>query len=207
MVLDLEQLQEKYALDIRGIIHIGAHHGLEYSTYERMGITNLLFFEPIPECFEVLKENVKGIVINKALGNYNGKATMHIASNDGISSSLLEPLYHSVQYPDILFDKTIEVEVARLVDVNAFSLNFSLFSGDFNFINIDVQGYELEVFRGAAEVLYGIDYIMTEVNRRELYKNCVQVTELDNFLGEFGFERVETLWSGNTWGDAFYIKK
>lgn len=200
MVLDLEKLQEKYTLDIRGIIHIGAHHGLEYSIYKKIGITNLLFFEPIPECFKVLKKNVEGIIVNKALGNYNGRATMHVASNEGISSSLLKPLYHSVQYPNILFDRTLEVDIIKLDDYIGYNT-------EYNFINIDVQGYELEVFRGGKETLSTIDYVMTEVNRRELYNGCVQFTELDCFLDEYGFERVETLWSGTTWGDAFYIKK
>lgn len=199
MILDLKKLKEKHDLSIVGIIHIGAHHGLEYSIYEKMGIENLLFFEPIPECFEVLKNNVRGIVVNKALGNYNGKATMYIASNEGISSSVLEPLYHSVQYPKILFDETLEVDIVKLDD-------YLDRCTEFNFINIDVQGYELEVFKGAVKTLKNIDYVMTEVNRRELYKGCVQVTELDNFLGDFNFTRAETNWKGKTWGDAFYIK-
>ena len=77
----------------------------------------------------------------------------------------------------------------------------------FNFINIDVQGYELEVFKGGKKVLESIDYILSEVNNAEVYENCVNVSELDVFLREFGFERVEPNWEGGTWGDAFYIKK
>ena len=77
----------------------------------------------------------------------------------------------------------------------------------YNLINIDVQGYELNVFCGAKKVLEKIDYIISEVNRADLYKNCTKVEELDLFLKTYGFERVETSWVGNTWGDALYIKK
>ena len=77
---------------------------------------------------------------------------------------------------------------------------------DYNMINIDVQGYELEVFRGAKNTLNNIQYVMTEVNRAELYKNCCMVEELDEFLGKYSFERKETTWEGQTWGDALYIK-
>jgi hypothetical protein len=77
----------------------------------------------------------------------------------------------------------------------------------YNFINIDVQGYELEVFKGSSNILQYIDYIISEVNRDELYKDCAQIDELDSYLSTFGFERVEIDWVGNTWGDAFYIKK
>ena len=48
---------------------------------------------------------------------------------------------------------------------------------------------------------------MTEVNREEVYKNCPRVEELDHYLSQFNFERVETTWDGVTWGVAFYIKK
>ena len=78
---------------------------------------------------------------------------------------------------------------------------------DYNFIAIDVQGYELEVMRGAVDTLNNIEYIVAEVNRNELYINCAKVNELDSFLGDFGFKRVETLWAGGQdWGDALYIK-
>jgi hypothetical protein len=84
--------------------------------------------------------------------------------------------------------------------------NFIEDKDKYNFINVDVQGYELEVFKGGSEFLNSIDYIMTEVNRAELYKGCARIEELDTFLSEYGFERVETTWDGGTWGDAFYVK-
>ncbi len=54
---------------------------------------------------------------------------------------------------------------------------------NYNFLTIDVQGYELEVFKGSRETMKNIDYIITEVNRDELYKNCARVEQLDKFLG------------------------
>ena len=58
-----------------------------------------------------------------------------------------------------------------------------------------------------SESLEYIDYIITEINRDTLYKNCVQENELDLFLSNFAFVRVETFWAGGTWGDALYIKQ
>ena len=77
----------------------------------------------------------------------------------------------------------------------------------YNFINIDVQGYELEVFKGSKNVLSSIDYIMCEINRDEVYKNCAKINELKEFLSPYGFELVEETWDGYTWGDGFFIKK
>jgi hypothetical protein len=45
--LDLEELVQKYQLKIKGLIHIGAHYGQEYEIYQKLGITNLIFFEPL----------------------------------------------------------------------------------------------------------------------------------------------------------------
>jgi hypothetical protein len=57
--------------------------------------------------------------------------------------------------------------------------------------------------------LPSIQYIYTEVNSDYVYKGCCLVTELDEYLAQFGFERVETSWYNDVagWGDAFYVKK
>lgn len=81
------------------------------------------------------------------------------------------------------------------------------FLENYNFLTIDVQGYELEVLKGSRETLTNISGILTEVNRDELYSNCVRVEQLDDFLKNFNFYRVETNWEGGIWGDAFYLKK
>ena len=56
------------------------------------------------------------------------------------------------------------------------------------------------------EYLHKIDYIYTEINSEEVYKGCNLVIEMDAYLKQFGFKRVETCWTIWKWGDAFYIK-
>lgn len=204
MVLDFKQLIVKYNLDIKGIIHIGAHIGQEYSLYKEKNIKNILFFEPVLETYNKLLETVKNdsnvICINKALGNDNKKILMNIETiNSGQSSSILIPDLHLKQYPEITFNSQLEVSMIKLDD-------FEYIRENYNFINIDVQGYELEVFKGAEETLKHIDYIISEVNNDEVYKNCAKIWELDEFLGKYNFKRVETDMVGKTWGDALYIK-
>jgi hypothetical protein len=77
----------------------------------------------------------------------------------------------------------------------------------YNMIVIDVQGYELEVFKGSSNFLKKIDYIFSEINRDEVYENCVRVEELSDFLSSYGFELSEHNWVGGSWGEALYIKK
>ena len=203
MILDLIELKKKYDMNITGVIHIGAHFGEENGVYNQLKIKNRTYFEPNSKNFDILKQNIGGKynLINKALGNENKKMTMFVeTANSGQSNSLLKPFLHLYQYPHIQFSETEEVDMVRMDDMG---LDLS----DYNFINIDVQGYELEVFKGAEKTLNGIDYIMSEINRDEVYENCARIEELINFLSPYGFKLVETDWVGNSWGDGLFIKE
>ena len=100
-------------------------------------------------------------------------------------------------HPHVKFPTTEEVEVDLLDEYDC---------KDYNFINMDVQGYELEVLKGGKKVLENINYVYCEVNRDEVYENNAYVEEIDEFLADYGMERVETNWAGDIWGDALYIR-
>ena len=202
MLLNLNSIVNKYNMKISGVLHIGAHFGEENGVYNDLGIQKRIFFEPLSSNFRVLKNNIgeNYTLMNIALGNENKKISMNVeTANGGQSSSILRPVLHLTQYPHIKFETTEEVEMKRLDDLN---LDLS----EFNFINIDVQGYELEVFKGAEKTLHNIDYIMSEINRDEVYQNCARIEQLIDFLSPYGFELVEQTWDGGTWGDGFFIK-
>lgn len=205
MLFDLKILKEKYNLNIKGVIHIGAHFGQEFDSYKELQIPKIVFFEPNPKSFKILNEKVKNYtnvkLFNLALGNFTGNVEMNVEfANNGQSNSILKPKLHLEQYPHIRFIEKIKVPIDKLENIKISTI-------DYNFINIDVQGYELEVFKGATKTLQNIDYIITEINREELYENCTKVEDLDDFLSQFNFKRVETNWAGHSWGDGFYIKE
>jgi FkbM family methyltransferase len=204
MLISLKEIKDKYNMNIRGVLHIGGHYGEESKVYNSIGIQHAIFFEPMKSSFDICKEAVEKHgyeAINIALGSSDGEAEMFTETvNQGQSSSILKPSLHLEQYEDIVFDGR---ETVRVVTLDSY-----LEDGQkFNFINMDVQGYELEVLRGATGVLKNIDYIYSEVNRAELYENCARVEDLDDFLDVFGFVREYTDWAGQTWGDALYIRK
>jgi hypothetical protein len=121
-------------------------------------------------------------------------------ANQGMSSSILKPNLHVSQYPHIVFDTEEEVDMVKLDDVN--------FQRDgYNMINIDVQGYELEVFKGSVNTLEYVDVILAEINKDHLYENGALINDLISFLEPFGFELVEENWAGGNWGDGLFIKK
>lgn len=200
MILDFTSLVKDFSCSFNGVLHIGAHHGNEYNTYKSMDISPIIFVEALPHVFDVLTKNVGSecVCINTALGNENGTVEMYVdEANSGGSSSVLKPKLHLSQFPGITFPRKVEVPITKLDLLDVPKCNF---------LNIDVQGYELEVLKGAKEYLLGVDYVMIEVNQDEVYENCVQVDELDKFLEQYGLKRVVTSWVGGNWGDAFYIK-
>ena len=142
-----------------------------------------------------------------ALGSKTGKVIMHVETvNEGMSSSVLEPKKHLDIRPDIKFNAKEEVEMTTLDNLMA---KKALPVHHYNFLLIDVQGYELEVLKGAEKTISGVDYIITEINGKEIYKECALVEELDDYLDQFGFRRMVNIWdnkSEKNWGDALYIK-
>ena len=203
MLLISEKTFEKISPNIKGVIHIGAHHGQEHVLYKKYNINKMIYFEPLKDVFEILKSNIKneGILVNKALGNENKKVTMNVEKNNqSQSSSILNPKIHLQQYNWVHFNHKEEVDMIRL----------DYYEGDlslYNFINIDIQGYELEALKGAGKVLNNIDYILSEVNRAEVYEGCAHIKDLCDFLYIYGFELEEVSWAGETWGDGLFVKK
>lgn len=206
MLLDLQELCKSHDLHVTGVLHVGAHHGQEFDVYEAMGVDKLIFFEPLPKTFQVLSSRLHGraTLVNVALGSKKGSVDMWVEENNaGQSSSVLEPKIHLTQYPGIRFNDRVSVE---MITLDSF-MEKCPDRDEYNLLNMDVQGYELEVLKGAVETIPRLCGILTEVNRAELYYGAVQVTELSTFLATHGFVCVAENWEGGNWGDAFYVRR
>ena len=78
----------------------------------------------------------------------------------------------------------------------------------YNFINLDIQGAELDALRGAGTLLHRVAYIYTEVSFLELYKNAPLADEIDVYLQTFGFKRVVTRKvPRDGWADVLYVNQ
>lgn len=210
MLFNFSSLLQKYKIKPKGIIQVGAHYGQEIEDFLRNDITNIICFEPCLEAFEKLKINSinKALIFNFALGKDNKMVKMYIEKNNqGMSNSILKPVLHLNQYPHITFDSEINVKIKKLYDFIEKNNDLKILINNYNFVCLDVQGFELEVLKGFQQTLKNIYYILCEVVRDELYENCSKVDEVDKYLRQFNFDRVETTWDGGIWGDALYIKK
>ena len=205
MLLSYSSLIKQYSINVTGVIHVGGHIGQEMESYKKNNVTNLIVFEPQKVPFQKLSSAVDSIgfenvtLINKALGN-SCKSVEMICNDDGLCSSILNPKHVLEQYPNIVFNRKETVEMVTMDSVIPEDHNF-------NFLNMDTQGYELEVLKGAQKTLEKIDCVYTEVNNTEVYENNALIEEIDQYLQKYDMIRVETDWMGGTWGDAFYIRK
>ena len=203
MLIPLPDLITKYKMNITGVIHIGAHYGEEVPEYINNNIRTVHLFEPLQDNYNVLTETVKPFdnydihLYHTALGSKAGTTSMYVSDNDRQSSSILAPKVHLTHHPNVRFPSTETVQV-NLLD------NYKI--ENCNFINMDVQGYELEVLKGSRKTLESIDYVYCEVNRAEVYENNAYVDDLDDFLSQYNMTRVETDWAGEIWGDALYVR-
>ena len=180
-LLDLTKLHNVHNLRVKGIAHFGAHLGEEVKEYQKLNYTPIHLFEP---------------QTNKDISDFN-----YCPSNEGASASLLKPSGHLKYHPEIIFEDT---ENIKICSYDKFDLE------NVNYLNIDIQGYELEALKGSENSLKNyIDYICIEISREEMYEGAILKNQLDDYLKNFEFIRVNTRWASSKipWGDAFYIKK
>ena len=138
-----------------------------------------------------------------AAGSKNSTRKLNIANN-GQSSSLLELGTHLNNYPEVKYNSTIEIETKKVDEWIDENFNNKYL---YNFINIDIQGFELEALKGMYNQLSIAEYVYLEVNFEQVYKNCPDLQDIENFLKKFGFSRVALRKTKAGWGDAFYSKK
>jgi FkbM family methyltransferase len=199
----IKELSEYLTKDIRGVFHIGAHHAEEKNWYQQNNIKNVVWFEANPQYESIIKSKVGGDpVIISALGNENKMVNFNLANN-GQSSSVLNFGTHSKHHPEVRYVNQFQVKMSRMVDLVK---QYNLSIDDYNFINIGIQGYELEAFKGFENLLEKFDYIYTEVNTGNVYEGCATLDELDSYLSNFNFVRVTQHITPFEWGDALYVK-
>lgn len=186
---------------------MGAHEGEELDDYVAAGKTSVLWVEANPNKYNILTDKISSYP-DMRLGQFaaaslsGGSAVLNIASNSQ-SSSLLPFGSHSSSYPHITYVKEVSVDLCSIDDwVEEIGVKTSFF----NFVNLDIQGYELNALRGMRRQLRHVDYVYTEVNFSEVYVGCTKISELDKFLAHYGLNRVAVVNAGGGWGDAFYSR-
>tara|TARA_B100002019_G_C21274951_1_gene605006 strand:+ start:38130 stop:38903 length:774 start_codon:yes stop_codon:yes gene_type:complete len=205
-LLNLTDLNTLFNLKVKGVAHFGAHLGQEVEEYRKLNFTPIHLFEPQKKLFDKLQESFRTdkdiYLYNAGLGREKMTTELFSSpSNEGGSASVLKPSGHLKYHPEIIFKNKEKIKIYSYDEFNLKNVNF---------LNIDIQGYELEALKGCKNSLKNyVEYIYIEISRKEMYEGSVLKNQLDKFLQDFDFIRVKTRWASSKipWGDAFYIKK
>jgi len=183
----IEHIALLRTLDVSFVIDIGANRGqFCLAALQAFPDARVVCFEPLESAYRVLSKVLycrDGVTLhNLAIGNVEAQMVMQISEKED-SSSLLEisDLQNEI-FPGTARSDSTTVVVSRL---SKYLADNSLAQDVF--IKIDVQGYELEVLRGAAEVLDRIQYIYVECSFLELYKNQAVASDIIDYLANYGF--------------------
>jgi len=207
-MISFDYLVDKHKLDIKGVLHLGASTGQERDAYDTYCKGKVMWVEAIPRVYLDLQQNIKSYpqqtAHNACLSNVDGdEVVFNVSNNESQSSSILELGVHALIHPEVHYVEQIAMKTQRvdtlLKDVDVSTINF---------LNVDLQGAEHLAIEGMGDLIKNIDYALLEVNMKETYKGCMLIEELDYFMLQRGFERVETgEWVAETWTDALYIRK
>ena len=205
MLIPFDKLVKHFKLNITGILHVGAHECEELDDYLRLGIKkeDIYWVEAMEDKVNLMKKQ-KNVKMYQALVDVEDEKNVifHI-TNNGQSSSILELGSHEQHHPDV---KIVEKKQLKTTRLDTFIKKYNIPIEKLNFLNIDIQGKELDALKSMSNHIKHVKYIYTEVNTEKVYKDCALLTEMDDYLKEKGFARVAcSMWGNCGWGDAFYI--
>ncbi|MFM6223150.1 MAG: FkbM family methyltransferase [Dolichospermum sp.] len=180
--------------DIKLVIDVGANEGQFIKTaLALMPNTKILAFEPNPVSVEKLKEatwdTIQVQIFTLALGSCQDCLPLNVAEFSPASSLLKNSKQLNQEFPNLLTEKVIKVEINRLDSIIQ-QLNMELSDKSF-LLKIDVQGFELEVLKGTTELFNKIAVIVCEVNLAFLYEQQCSINEIIGFLYQNHFRLVD----------------
>lgn len=205
MLIDVAFLARKLHVRPQGVLHVGAHKAEELNQYTKYNWSlenKTIWVEAQPDLALALSEKLdstRNIVINAvAWGEDNVDISFHV-TNNGESSSVYELSEHLNKHPQVKEIGVLQLKTIKLSSV--------LPTGSkFNFVNLDIQGAELQALKGLDHFIYDVKWIYTEVNKISLYRDIPLVHEIDDYLAPRGFTRYMTRWVPfKGWGDALYV--
>ncbi len=176
------------------IIDIGSNKGQFILLIEKIYPNkNIYSFEPIKEMidkqkkFFAYKNNI--IFHNIALGSSTTLKEFLITTRMDSSSFLkiVSDKNKSKNY-DIVENRNIQINTLDNLLINEKISHPVL-------IKIDVQGYELEVLRGANNLLKKTDYLLLEVSKNEMYQNQPIEKVIVEYLKNLNFDILKS----NNW--------
>jgi 2-O-methyltransferase len=184
------------------ILEIGCNDGTHTLWFlEAFKNPTVYCFEPDPRAIARFKANIGNRtnvhLFELALSDQEGELTFYQSTgkpddesadiipegmNEGwdLSGSIRQPKEHLEAYPWVKFDTSITVPTTTL---DSWCKQQGIAAIDF--IWMDVQGAEIDVFRGGTDALAATQFIYTEYSDRQLYSGQFTLKQLLGYLQHF----------------------
>ena len=187
------------------LLDIGAHEGESIKLFTNNFIINEIYsFEPSPISFNILIKNTNEIkskfketkifLENIALGSKHEKIFLkHISES---SSSTIRELNKESKYFKKKFfflKNSNNQDLFKRIEVQQFLLSNYIEKNNIksiDFIKIDTEGYELEVLKGAKNILFKTKYILFEHHYDDMIVKNYFFSDIHNFLKENNFQQI-----------------
>lgn len=174
-------------LEVGTVLDVGANRGqFALTAFLSPQDLRIVSFEPIPDAARVFtrvfSKQADIDLRTTAIGSRPGRLPINISASDD-SSSLL-PI------GDLQVETFPGTGLREVIDVSVSTLDIQLEEEELRgpvFLKLDVQGFELEVLKGAKETLSRTDFVYCEVSFLEFYDDQPLASEIIDFLDGRGF--------------------
>ncbi len=197
--IDMELIKKCVGREDPTILEIGCNDGTHTRWFlEIFEKPKIYCFEPDPRAIARFKKQV-GNYSNVSLfemavcdqdgdclffqsSGHHKKVALTESMPDGwdLSGSIRQPHNHLDAHKWVKFDQNINVSTTTL---DTWCKNNGV--DHIDFIWMDVQGAEIDVFRGGVSTLSRVRYIYTEYSNEELYKGQYNLEQLVEYLKNF----------------------
>lgn len=174
------------------VLDVGAHHGWFFHCWlDWCPQAEVHAFEPTAESFARMRELYGAdprVRLNQVgVGSTAGELTLNVLDASRVSNSFLAPdraVWESLEF------RTGEIRprTVPVVTLDDYAREHGL--DGVHLLKIDVQGFELEVLRGARELLRRVDHVFVESGIRRLYEGAPSFAETFLAMEAAGFHLV-----------------
>lgn len=171
------------------VLDVGAHHGWFFHCWlDWCPQARVVAFEPTAESFQQASElygaDPRVRLFQLGIGAQTGELNFNILADSQVSNSFLPPrqaVWEAIEYNTGAISQR-RVPISTLDDFCA----EQKIAGAY-LLKIDVQGYELEVLKGAIGILPRIDHVFVEAGIQRLYEGAPSFAEVCLFMEIQGF--------------------
>ncbi len=200
-------------LDVRSVIHGGAHLGQERQFYERIGARRVVWVEASQATCAQLRASLDAdltagilgaehLAVNALLFGEEGRElTLHGFSNDGQSNSVFHATdVFAGRWPGIRETGQDETAISTTLD----RIAESHCPAGADLVVLDLQGAELEVLKGGKRTLERAKAAICEVSKIQVYEGGALYRDVVARFAAAGFVEMHR---SHTCGDVLFLRK